>query len=404
MEQIDYEQVVQNHDLVAVVMQDTSLRRIGPNTWRGACPIHNDGTPGDFSIFYSHKRHRWMFKCHAAKCEAAGDVVEYVRLRNHLDTPHEAVALLHGHRSFAPRPPVQELAQEPPKPLEPATAASYHGLLDLPVDPHGLQPDTYREYWHREGFTDETIRRFQLGGCSACPTAYNRDGPDDQRHPSLTIPVTYQGQVLNIRHRLLFPWDKGDKYRPHRKGLGQHLFNRDSLIYLPDGTPRQSLDMGNNIRDDVLLVEGEKKTMMLCQFGIDRVLPIISATGGVTSWVRPDGTIAQWGSIWLPILDEFERVIVLFDPKSELIAEQTARLFGRRGHVVGIWQKVDDYLRQFADPVDAQGDLYERIQSAIPVRGKSYWGERLTEARPAQPNVSELTRRRQTQTRRQKRA
>lgn len=105
-----------------------------------------------------------------------------------------------------------------------------------------------RSYWYSQGLTDETINRFRLGYTPICPTFPGS--------PSWTIPVTYHGKLYNIRHRLVQPPKPGDKYRPEMAGLPVAMFNADAL---------------NSGDWQVVVVEGEVKTMVLAQHGFTTV-------------------------------------------------------------------------------------------------------------------------------------
>jgi len=340
-------------DLIAVVSQDTPLRRSGANEWQGRNPFHGGDNRRGITVYYDHGEAVWKFKCFTGD-GLQGDVIDYVRLRGGLEF-HEAINQLRGGiGDWRRREPVATLPpDERSAPLEWSLAERYARLLDLPIDPSGKDQTTPRDLWHRQGMDDATIARFKLGYCPSCPTAF--DPADKQRRfPSLTIPVDYAGELLTIRHRLLTPVDPKDKYRPHRKGAGLYLFNRDSL---------------SCESRDVLIVEGEKKAMVLCRLGVDQMIPVISATGGVKAW------LGRYRGVWAPLLAERASVYVLFDPGSEETAERTAYLFGRRGHVVTLPDKVDDLLLQHADPHEGLPLLFDALGAAVPVRSRSYWGE-----------------------------
>lgn len=352
-------------DLVAMVGQDTPLRRVGLNEWRGRNVFHGGDNPTALSVYYDHSDQVWRFKCFTGAAYQ-GDVIDYVRARDGLNFREAVDHLRGGIGTWEPRrvvPDTQALSEdERTTPLSWRVVERYERLLDVPVDPNGKDQTTPRQLWRLHGMDDETIVRFRLGYCPACPTAF--DETDPQRcFPSLTIPISYAGELLTIRHRLLTPANPKDKYRPHRRGAGLHLFNRDSL---------------SQESRHVLVVEGEKKAMVLCRLGGD-MMPIVSATGGVKSW------LGRYRGVWVPLLADFDVVYVLFDPGGEEIAERTAMLFGRRGHVVTLPQKVDDLLLAYPDPYDGLPELFTVIGQAVPVRSRSYWGERLAARVVAMP-------------------
>src|SRR5438045_9183685 len=74
------------------------LRRSGSHRWQALCPFHEDRNP---SFFVDVERQR--FVCFG--CKARGDVIDFVRLHEHLGTVSEACALLTGtpERPMTPR-------------------------------------------------------------------------------------------------------------------------------------------------------------------------------------------------------------------------------------------------------------------------------------------------------------
>jgi DNA primase len=173
----------------------------------------------------------------------------------------------------------------------------YHQALD----------EQAREYWWGEGITDESIARYLLGYCPSCPT-------DQEHRPSYTIPVINDGHLENIRHRLKDVTT--DKYRPHMAGLGVQLFNADTLAARPV---------------EVVVVEGEKKSIVLGQAGFPNV-GIVGKRAFRPEWVERFGGMT---------------VYVALDPDAH---ESAVKLGGmlkpvaRQVRVVSLPMKVDDMI------------------------------------------------------------
>jgi len=148
-----------------------------------------------------------------------------------------------------------------------------------------------REIWYREGVYDEAIELFLLGYAAECPTYHES--------PSRTIPVFgYDNELMNIRHRLLQPGDRG-KYRPQMSGLGSNLFNAPVL---------------NSSHERLLVLEGEVKTVVLTQAGFTAV-----------------GIMGQ--NVWKPEwFDWFDvgQVIICLDPGAQESARRLGELFAAR--------------------------------------------------------------------------
>jgi hypothetical protein len=173
---------------------------------------------------------------------------------------------------------------------------TYHKMLDA----------SDRQYWHSQGITDAAIDKYLLGICYNCPT-------DREHRPSYTIPVINGGKLVNIRHRIIGA-SNGNKYRPHRAGLGTTLMNAD-LVY--SDTPR------------LMIVEGAKKSIVVTERGFPAV-----------------GTMGKCGfkPNWAQRFERFKEVIVALDPDAQEQAEKLARLFGSRGRVLTLPLKPDDFF------------------------------------------------------------
>lgn len=164
-----------------------------------------------------------------------------------------------------------------------------------------------REYWWDEGIYDAAIDKYLLGYCDRCPTF--------QESSSYTIPIINGGQLENIRHRLALPNGKG-KYRPHMAGLGISLFNADAL---------------ETARERIVIVEGEKKAIVLDQAGFAAV-GITGKRAFKREWLERFGHVAE--------------VVVALDPDATESAYRLAALFDGRARVAALPCKIDDMITQ----------------------------------------------------------
>ncbi|MCK4302651.1 MAG: hypothetical protein KAY24_00225 [Candidatus Eisenbacteria sp.] len=166
--------------------------------------------------------------------------------------------------------------------------------------------------WDEHGISREEVMQWGLGWCPECPLASG--------FASLTMPVFYQGTLLDIRHRLLGASPQVGKYRSHMRHLAPSLFNADVLSR--GGT--------------TLVVEGEKKAIIL-----SRAHPTVVSIPGSNS-----------GLALLAHVQQLEagtdiRFLVGLDPSAE---EQGAELVGkiRQGGFPAILlffpEKPDDFL------------------------------------------------------------
>jgi hypothetical protein len=182
----------------------------------------------------------------------------------------------------------------------------YHAMLDA----------YSRHWWEVKGVSPSLINYFQLGYCPS-RTIWTPQG--EWMTPTATIPIFAPGWVAtNIRHRLIHPPSPQDKYRPERSGLPAVPF-----LTIPDEQPR----------GEVILVEGEIKAIVVWQF-IDGKYPVIGLPGK-----RPRRDIVQ-------ILDQCDRIHIVFDPDAQTEALDFAQVIGQRARLVTLPVKPDDLFVQ----------------------------------------------------------
>lgn len=190
-------------------------------------------------------------------------------------------------------------------------------------------------YWIGEGLSHESIQQYLVGYCESCPTA--------PFSASYTVPVVYEGQLFNIRHRLISPNGSG-KYRPHMPNLPPMLFNADNL-------KRQS-SLG-------LLVEGEKKSMVVTQH---TGIPSVAIMGNTT-----------FRKSWASKFDNWGQVVVATDPDTETTqkmisseekAVEIATAFSNRGLIAILPVKADDFFSKIGG---TKNDFMQFVMEARPV-------------------------------------
>jgi len=197
---------------------------------------------------------------------------------------------------------------------------------------HDNLTDEAREYWWREGITDESIERYLLGWCPSCPMC--------RESASYTIPIfDRQHQLVNIRHRLEKP--NGGKYRPHRANLGIQLFNAGLL---------------DERRDRIIIAEGEKKGIILTQSGF----PTVAITGK-RAFLRE----------WLDLFKGIE-IVVALDPDAQKSAHKLGQLLAEHGarevRIAQFTEKPDDMIVKRGA---SSNDIEQYLRWARPVRGKT---------------------------------
>ena len=295
-----------------------SLQRVSGDEYRSlnGCPICGDGGKGDksdrFRVFLDGKPRCWCRKCgYTAFADSLGDQA--------LTEQDRRILALEARQREIERTQREHEARL-------SALEKIHDCTDH-LHYHEQMTSQQREWWYRQGIFDEAIDKWQLGWCWHCPT--DRDG-----RASYTIPIMHRGELENIRHRLAQA-DNGDKYRPHMAGLGVQLFNADLL----DAKPER-----------VLLVEGEKKTIVLDQYGFPAV-----GICGKRSFMRP----------WLEWFADTQDIIVALDPDAHESAVKLAQAFGKRARVATLPMKIDDAITEYGATA-AEIEAYLKL--ATPVR------------------------------------
>lgn len=319
-------------DLVALIGQVTTLRKVTPHEYAGPCPkcgghdrLHVNDQRGFFCRQCYNDRawydaidfRRWMFG------ENLQDAIVSLVGRRGLD--HEQLAKIQAERETRER---EQAAADHAK-LEAARKTLnqrqawkiYHDNL---TDPNfaGLT----RYLWRERGLSDDWQDYYKVG---YCPTREWVTGDDHFESDSLTIPyMRYTGpgefECISIKHRLLVDNPPGGKYRPEMAGLGNQLF-----------TPWYEERLNKNI----LIVEGEIKAMVVF----------------AALWVTEEPIAPNLSIVGIPganlkksHIDEFadaDRIWVCLDPDAQKAARGLAQtLDANRCAVINLPEKVDDLI------------------------------------------------------------
>ena len=305
-------------DLVQLAEQAGSkLRRQGAE-WRGNCPLHGGDNPTGFAIYTGPDgKQRWQ--CFTRDC-GHGDLIDFVARWRGTDLAG-ALRFLTGDAQPDPAT-VQRLATEraerAAEALKAEIARAQAALDDLLAS---QRVDTFaanlqaneraRHLWRQRGIIDEMQDYWRLGFCPSFTVG-------DTETPTLTIPVFGGGwELRTLRHRLLNPPKPGDKYRPDRAGLGNHVFMAD-----PDAGWNSSR---------VLVVEGEIKAMVVYQTLDDPAIQVI----GIPGKTAAQQVIAALG-------EGGRDVVICLDPDAQAESQSIARQVG--GRVLMLVDKVDDAI------------------------------------------------------------
>jgi len=303
-------------DLVQLAEQAGSHLRKNGAEWRGNCPLHGGHNPTGFAVYTGQDgKQRWQ--CFSGDC-GRGDLIDFVA-RWHGTDLAGALRFLTGDAQPDPAI-VQRLATEraerAAEALKAEIARAQAALDDLLAS---QRVDTFaanlqaneraRHLWRKCGIIDEMQDYWRLGFCPAFTVG-------EVETPTLTIPVFGEGwELRTLRHRLLNPPKPGDKYRPDRAGLGNHVFMAD---------PDAGWNAGR-----VLIVEGEIKAMVVYQTLDDPAIQVIGI---------PGKTIAQ--QVIAALGDGGRDVVICLDPDAQDESQSLARQVG--GRWVTLADKIDD--------------------------------------------------------------
>ena len=176
-----------------------------------------------------------------------------------------------------------------------------------------------RAFWESKGVPDWAQKYFQLGWCYD-KTIWSHG--EEYHTPTATIPVFGVGwELVNLRHRLINPTDPTDKYRPDRSGIPAALYLTD-----PDKKPQ----------GQCILIEGEIKSIVTACHLDDPAYSIIGTPGKNPNTDR------------LKLLDECDRIWIVFDPDATAQAVEVARALGtKRARVVRLPVKPDDAFTMY---------------------------------------------------------
>jgi DNA primase len=179
----------------------------------------------------------------------------------------------------------------------------------------------------QDGISELGIRHFQVG---MIPDFHFWVDDISYVGEVFTFPIFHNKKCHGIRCRIIDPPDKGDKYRPYLSGLGASFFCADFW-------PRM---------DWVVIVEGEKKAIVLWENGI----PAIGIQG---CWTFKE----EWKSYFVK---RYKKIFLCLDPDKDgqRGAERLSKLL--RAPSIEINLKPDDALAQ---KVMTTGDfLYKFVE------------------------------------------
>ena len=283
------------------------FRKVGRNEYHGPCPMC--GGRDRFAIFTDRDYPHWNAWCRVCHPDSMWIDELNPMLKEPLSPEKAQEIKRNAERRFRKAQQEMEAAIDEMKRGE--KWLQYHDNLDNSV----------RRQWESWGIPEFWQDFYKLG---YDPDRVIYSGGSEWHTPTMTIPIfeAKTWECLNIKHRLLNPPRKGDKYRPERSGLPAPLF-----VGYPDAP----------ITGKTLLVEGEKKAMVSYLTADDDWLQVV----GIPGKNPTDEMLSQ--------LDKCDPLYICLDPDARTEAIQMARQMGvGRSRLIELPDKIDDMIVNYS--------------------------------------------------------
>jgi DNA primase len=281
------QEVLDRIDIIDVVGEFVKLKRRGSNHI-GLCPFHHEKTPS-FSVSQAKE----IYKCFG--CGRSGNTIGFLM-------EHEKYSYVEAIRWLASRYNVElEETDVSPEQRQKQQAAESLYILNAFARDHfarqltedGAGTDIGLSYLHERGFTDETIRHFQLGYCPDTRDGFASAALRAQYSPELLqksgLVVLRDGEAVdNYRGRIIFPIHNqsgkvigfGARIIARNDRAPKYINTPENEVYVKSRIlygsyfARQGIDRNN----ECLLVEGYTDVIALHQAGITNAV----ASGGTS--------------------------------------------------------------------------------------------------------------------------
>lgn len=275
-------QQIQNRiDIVDVVGSFVKLRKRGTN-YLGLCPFHNEKTPS-FTVSASKE----IYKCFG--CGKSGNTISFVM-------EHERYSYVEALKWLAARYniEIEETYSNPEQRLQQQTAESLFILNKFAQEYFSRMIWENDEgklaglgYLRERGFTDDIIRKFQLGYCLEDGRSFSTAATEQQYNPELLVKSGLSvsrewGVSDNYRGRVIFPiHNQSGKVL----GFGARLIRKNDKAPKYINTPENEIYSKSRVlygmyfarqaigqQDECLLVEGYTDVISLHQAGVENVV------------------------------------------------------------------------------------------------------------------------------------
>lgn len=276
------QQILSRIDIVDIVGSFVKLKKRGAN-YLGLCPFHNEKSPS-FTVSPGKE----IYKCFG--CGASGNSISFIM-------EHEKYSYVEALRWLAQRYQIElEETEVSPEVKQYQLMADSLFIINNYAREYFTDTLFNREegqniglsYFEERGFTEETIKKFQLGYClntfdafakSALEKGYNleylqktglvtirNDQPADNYRGRVIFPIHNQsGKILGFGARILGA--KSDRAPKYINSPENEIYVKSRVLY---GTyfARHAIDKQN----ECLLVEGYTDVISLHQAGVENVV------------------------------------------------------------------------------------------------------------------------------------
>jgi DNA primase len=285
------QQIVSRLDIVEVVGDYVKLKKRGAN-YLGNCPFHNEKSPS-FTVSPSKE----IYKCFG--CGKSGNTISFLM-------EHDKMSYVDALRWLARKYNVEIEETETSPEYKELQQVSDSLFIVNQFASEFFQDHLWNNemgkavghgYLQQRGFTDETIRKFQIGYCPPERSTFADYAIKNQYNPEVLVKsglvVNRDGQLYdNYRDRIIFPI-----HNPTGKiiGFGARLIKKNDKAPKYINTPENELYVKSKVlygihfarhaidrNNECLLVEGYTDVVSLHQAGVENVV----ASGGTS--LTPD--------------------------------------------------------------------------------------------------------------------
>lgn len=301
-------------------LEASKFLKSGKDSWRGPCP--RCAGHRRLLVFTSSPFPKWHVMCDLCGFKAWADEMN-PRLKKQW-TPEERAEYA-KKQAEAEKHKDEERRKKLAAFSDSEIAAEYHERMTL----------AQRKAWESAGVPTEWQDYFTLG--YTVGRTFAHDGSPFVSD-AMTIPIFDWGRKpVNMQYRITNPPQGVGRYR-QEPGLPSAAF-----ISNPDRS---------EFTDEVIVVEGAKKAMVLCIYGDQNVMTV--GIPGARSWA---GVVEK--------LQNVGRVYVILDPDAQKPAHDLCRAIGKNARQITFPEKPDDLILRQNDDFSLRSVLRQgRIISA----------------------------------------